>query len=138
MEVQNLSVAAEEAPSVAWGQKGNVPVIAGSDMPTNPITDLKRFYSLLDESIDTLGGPQNSGQLHRPYRLAASGSVFLSGARENRTGSGSEPRVVRVGTHALKAGSQSTLWGRLAQHRGQGNTGGGNHRGSIFRSWALR
>lgn len=41
-------------------------------------------------------------------------------------------RLVRVGTHALKVGSASTLWGRLAQHRGQGN-GSGNHRGSIFR-----
>jgi hypothetical protein len=48
---------------------------------------------------------------------------------------GLTPRVVRVGTHALKQ-SKSTLWGRLAQHKG--NVGGrhphgGNHRGSIFR-----
>ena len=42
-------------------------------------------------------------------------------------------RVVRVGTHALKAGSKSTLWGRLSQHRGTARAGGGNHRGSIFR-----
>jgi hypothetical protein len=41
-----------------------------------------------------------------------------------------------VGTHALKSGSKSTLWGRLSQHQGTigGNhPGGGNHRGSIFR-----
>lgn len=49
-----------------------------------------------------------------------------------RSGSGSGPRVTRVGTHALKAGSRSTLWGRLSQHRGT-LRGGGNHRGSIFR-----
>ena len=36
-----------------------------------------------------------------------------------------------MGTHALKVGSGSTLWGRLAQHRGA--TIGGNHRGSVFR-----
>ena len=42
------------------------------------------------------------------------------------------PRVVRVGTHALKSGSKSTLWQRLSQHRGTAS-GGGNHRGSIFR-----
>jgi len=45
-------------------------------------------------------------------------------------------RVVRVGTHALKRGSQTTLWDRLRTHRGPLNgerAGGGNHRGSIFR-----
>ena len=43
------------------------------------------------------------------------------------------PRIVRVGTHALKAGSGTKLWTRLSQHKGQPSTGGGNHRGSIFR-----
>lgn len=45
-------------------------------------------------------------------------------------------RVVRVGTHALRPGVKSTLWGRLRQHRGRvggRNPGGGNHRASIFR-----
>ena len=46
--------------------------------------------------------------------------------------SGDGPRVVRVGTHALTAGSRSTLRQRLIQHRGQ-TSGPGNHRGSIFR-----
>ncbi|MDO6587981.1 hypothetical protein Q4543_20935 [Salipiger sp. 1_MG-2023] len=43
------------------------------------------------------------------------------------------PRVVRIGTHGLTAGSQSTLWDRLSQHRGTGAPKGGNHRGSVFR-----
>lgn len=51
---------------------------------------------------------------------------------EERSDSGRGPRVVRVGTHALTAGSSSTLWNRLSQHRGHAG-GGGNHRGSIFR-----
>ena len=45
------------------------------------------------------------------------------------------PRVTRIGTHGLRP-SRSTLWGRLAQHRGSvggARPGGGNHRGSIFR-----
>lgn len=42
-------------------------------------------------------------------------------------------RVVRVGTHAVSRGSQTTLWNRLSTHRGSMKTGGGNHRGSIFR-----
>jgi hypothetical protein len=41
-------------------------------------------------------------------------------------------RVVRVGTHALHAGSASTLWGRLRTHRGTA-AGGGHHRASVFR-----
>ncbi|HYR44876.1 MAG TPA: hypothetical protein VER98_17725, partial [Terriglobia bacterium] len=31
------------------------------------------------------------------------------------------------------AGSGTKLWTRLSQHKGQQSTGGGNHRGSIFR-----
>ena len=42
-------------------------------------------------------------------------------------------RIVRVGTHALKLGARSTLWGRLSQHRGKADGSGGNHRGSVFR-----
>src|SRR5258708_8207856 len=52
---------------------------------------------------------------------------------EERSDSGQGPRIVRVGTHALKAGSKTTLWRRLSQHKGQEKSGGGNHRGSIFR-----
>ena len=52
---------------------------------------------------------------------------------ESRSGSGAGSRVVRVGTHALKAGARATLWQRLSQHRGSARSGGGNHRGSIFR-----
>lgn len=41
--------------------------------------------------------------------------------------------MVRVGTHALKTGSSTTLWHRLKQHRGTEINNGGNHRGSVFR-----
>jgi hypothetical protein len=52
---------------------------------------------------------------------------------ERRTDSGDGLRVVRVGTHALTSSSRTTLWKRLSQHKGQKASGGGNHRGSIFR-----
>ena len=52
---------------------------------------------------------------------------------EGRTDSGEGLRIVRVGTHALISSSQTTLWKRLSQHKGQKASGGGNHRGSIFR-----
>lgn len=58
---------------------------------------------------------------------------FFHEPGEVRTESGTGPRIVRVGTHALKAGSRTTLWRRLKQHKGTVRSGGGNHRGSIFR-----
>ena len=61
------------------------------------------------------------------------GVYFFGEGDEMRTDSGRGRRVVRVGTHALTTGSKSTLWGRLSQHKGQVKSGGGNHRGSIFR-----
>ena len=95
--------------------------------------DLVRFYGLLRELEDRLGGARRlidcDGRMGWPDR----GVYFFFEPGETRTSSGEGPRVVRVGTHALKAGSKSTLWNRLAQHRGP-RAGAGNHRGSIFRS----
>lgn len=70
------------------------------------------------------------GRLDWPLR----GVYFFFEAGENRQESGSGLRVVRVGTHALKDGSQTTLWDRLSQHQGTQASGGGNHRGSVFRA----
>jgi hypothetical protein len=58
---------------------------------------------------------------------------FFFEAGEMRSDSGVGPLVVRVGTHTLANGSLTTLWNRLAQHRGTAKKTGGNHRGSIFR-----
>lgn len=49
-----------------------------------------------------------------------------------------QPRVTRIGTHAVSEGSGSTLWQRLKQHYGTGPRSsdhpyGGNHRGSVYR-----
>jgi hypothetical protein len=61
------------------------------------------------------------------------GVYFFFEQGEMRGNSTSDQRVVRVGTHALTATSQTTLWNRLSQHRGTVTSKGGNHRGSIFR-----
>ncbi len=61
------------------------------------------------------------------------GVYFFMEPGETRSHSGRGSRIVRVGTHALKAGSGTTLWRRLYQHKGVARSGGGNHRGSIFR-----
>ena len=97
------------------------------------VDHLMDFYSLLDALEKRLAGMRRmsdcSGRIPWPKR----GVYFFFEPGEVRTGSGTGPRVVRIGTHALKDGSSTTLWRRLSQHRGQVRSGGGNHRGSIFR-----
>lgn len=94
---------------------------------------LERFYLLLGKISQVFGGPHTldkcSGRFNWPFR----GVYFFFEPGEFRSETGSGSRVVRVGTHALKAKSKTSLWNRLSQHKGQEGTGGGNHRGSIFR-----
>ena len=97
------------------------------------LDDLQRFYSLLLALEEKLSGARHlancSGRMSWPKR----GVYFFMEPGETRSHSGRGPRIVRVGTHALKAGSGATLWKRLYQHKGVARSGGGNHRGSIFR-----
>ena len=102
-------------------------------MTSSRIEHLSRFYSLLGALEERLSGTRKlrecSGRMPWPQR----GVYFFREPGEVRTDSGTGPRVVHVGTHALKAGSQTKLWDRLLQHRGAKRSGVGNHRGSIFR-----
>lgn len=102
-------------------------------MDTKRRQDLIRFYSILDKLEHSIGGARTlagcSGRMIWPKR----GIYFFRQAGESRSDTGEGPRIVRVGTHALKTGSGTKLWTRLSQHKGQPGTGGGNHRGSIFR-----
>ena len=97
------------------------------------IDHLIHFYELLSRIERSLGGPRRlagcSGRMDWPRR----GVYFFMESGESRSDTGAGQRVTQVGTHALKSGSRSTLWGRLSQHRGSAVSGGGNHRGSIFR-----
>ena len=95
---------------------------------------LDQLYSQLAALEKSVGGKrvlaQCDGRMDWPRR----GVYFFFEDGELRE-DGVTPRVVRVGTHALHP-SKSTLWGRLAAHRGTVGgcrPGGGNHRGSIFR-----
>lgn len=97
------------------------------------LADLRRFYALMDELARRTGGPRRlaecSGRMEWPPR----GVYFFMEPDEVRRESGEGLRIVRVGTHALKDQSRTTLWKRLSQHKGQARSSGGNHRGSIFR-----
>jgi len=97
------------------------------------LADLIRFYSILDALETKIGGARTlstcSGRMSWPNR----GVYFFRELGEHRSDTGQGPRIVRVGTHALKTGGGTKLWGRLSAHKGQVRNGGGNHRGSIFR-----
>lgn len=94
---------------------------------------LVRFYSILDQLEQQIGGALTLADCHGRMAWPARGVYFFREAGEIRSDSGEGPRIVRVGTHALKTGGHANLWNRLSQHRGQLRSGGGNHRGSIFR-----
>ena len=97
------------------------------------VSDTRRFYELMDRLEGRVGGTRLLAECTGGMGWPRRGLYFFFEPGETRSGSGAGLRVVRVGTHALKAGSKSTLWGRLSQHRGTARDGGGNHRGSIFR-----
>lgn len=96
------------------------------------LADIRRLYDLLGGLEHIVGGRQPLTSLAAASRYPGRGVYFFFEPAEMRNDSGTGPRVVRVGTHALTAGSRSTLHQRLTQHRGA-VSGGGNHRGSIFR-----
>lgn len=98
------------------------------------LNDLIHFYDLLGKLQNKLGKKRTlencDGRVNWPQR----GVYFFFEPGEQRSQTGIGQRVVRVGTHALKNNSRTTLWHRLSQHKGTAIDGGGNHRGSIFRS----
>jgi hypothetical protein len=94
--------------------------------------DVVRLYELLNELEHRLGGKRRLSDCTGASSWPKRGVYFFFEPGEVRSNSGRGPRVVRIGTHALRVGSKSTLWNRLSQHRGSRDSGG-NHRGSIFR-----
>jgi hypothetical protein len=98
--------------------------------------DLDRLYALLADLADRVGGARKlkgcTGYMDWPDRGVY---VFLE---PGETRSPDQHRVTRVGTHAVSAGSSTSLWDRLKQHYGTGSGSadhphGGAHRGSVYR-----
>jgi hypothetical protein len=105
-------------------------------MASGIAADLDRFYAIHEQLASHIGGARRLADCDASAGWPARGVYFFFEPGEVRSG-GEQPRVVRVGTHAVSEGSSTTLWTRLKQHRGRGKPGeppgGGNHRGSIFR-----
>jgi hypothetical protein len=96
------------------------------------LDDLQQFYAMLDLLAQRIGGARTLATAGSTRDLPLRGVYLFFEPLEVRRESGIGPRVVRVGTHGLGAGSKSTLRQRVEQHRGS-TSRGGNHRGSIFR-----
>jgi hypothetical protein len=102
-------------------------------MAQQRLEDLKRFYLILDRLSHQVGGARHLRNCDGRMMWPARGVYLFFEDGENRSDSGIGGRVVRVGTHALIGRSKTSLWNRLSQHRGVRSSGGGNHRGSVFR-----
>lgn len=97
------------------------------------LDDVVRFYRILSDLEARHGTAPCLRDCDGRRAWPRRGVYFFYEGGEARSTSGSGPRVVRVGTHAVSAGSKTSLWDRLSQHRGAVSSGSGNHRGSIFR-----
>lgn len=96
------------------------------------LIDLKRFYEALAR-LESKNGLHRLGDCHGRMDWPKRGVYFFMENGERREETGDGLRIVRVGTHALTEKSKSTLWKRLAQHKGREKSGSGNHRASAFR-----
>lgn len=97
------------------------------------VADTVRFYELLSRIEERVCGRRKLAECNGRMDWPKRGVYFFFEEGEERRGSDTGGRVVRVGTHALTEKSKTTLWERLRQHRGTEDGCGGNHRGSIFR-----
>jgi hypothetical protein len=93
--------------------------------------ELDRFYAVIGTLREKCQGYRCLKECTQRSGWPARGVYFFFEDHEFREDR-STLRVVRVGTHAVSANSRTTLWNRLHTHRGA-SSGGGNHRGSIFR-----
>lgn len=93
---------------------------------------VEQFYNLLKILSIGLKGARLLRDCQASSGWPNRGVYFLFEPHETRRSNQTENRVIRVGTHAVSKNSKSTLWGRLATHRGT-YAGGGSHRSSVFR-----
>ena len=76
-------------------------------------SDLGRFYRLMKMLELNIDGRRVLGECDGNMNWPERGVYFFFEDGEKRTGSGNGDRIVRVGSHALNAGENTTLWNRL-------------------------
>jgi len=93
-------------------------------------TAISRSYAMFDQLAKGMGLYPLRDLLSK--ELPKQGVYFFFDDAESTKFSTLVPRLVRVGTHGVSAGSVATLRNRLRTHLGT-RAGGGNHRASVFR-----
>lgn len=102
------------------------------DRQTSVPASVARFYGLLEKLATGQKGGMSLSLESQRVELPRRGVYFFLDPEERLDFDPSRLRVVRVGTHAVSAGSKSTLRQRLRTHVG-GTDLVGSHRSSVFR-----
>ncbi len=76
--------------------------------------DVERFYALLDDLSRHVKGPRILGDCSGRDEWPERGVYFFFEPGEMRRFKSTRHRVVRIGTHGIGAGHNSTLWSRLS------------------------
>jgi hypothetical protein len=118
-----------EAPWMALDRPDISVWLAEANRMAARIYDLRLFYAWIDEQ-------RRAGRVF-PFRtldaqLVPKRGVYIFLDQREPNFLRVQPRIVRIGTHAVSLGSKATLRGRLRNHLGPANEIG-NHRGSVFR-----
>jgi len=121
------------APLSSLGIGSQVAWLQGVAAQSKRLAHMDRLYGLLARLQRTEKGHRRKlSETSASLVSSQRGVYFFFERDEYRMTAPFERRITRIGTHAVSAGSKSTLWNRLRTHRG-GVDGLGNHRGSIFR-----
>lgn len=103
---------------------------------TNQEDELEASLTRIKRQLRRLWSAQHGGRVINEtdgrQNWPKRGVYLILENKSNKARGSGIPRIVRVGTHAVSAGSRTTLWDRLSTHRGT-VAGGGSHRSSIFR-----
>ena len=78
--------------------------------------DVDRLYALLARLDERVGGARRLGDC-TGYMDWPNRGVYLFLAPGETRAESEAPRVTRVGTHAVSAGSSTTMWDRVKQHQ---------------------
>ena len=87
-------------------------------MSARRLKDLIHFYSILNQFEKAICAARALADCRGRMKWPSRGVYFFLGKDiENRSDTGEGPRVLRVGTHALKTGGSTTLWAALRTHQ---------------------